>query len=108
MVDKRQGVIRIRSLLLIVLATYVPRLAAQPISGTLNKGDIFPKFTGQTLTGKSVELPLTSKPAMVIFSFSRAAGTDSRQWNERVSRDFSEAVTGYTVIVLESVPKLFR
>jgi hypothetical protein len=44
----------------------------------------------------------------VIFSFSKAAGNDARSWNERLARDFPGDVPRFTIIVLESVPKLFR
>jgi hypothetical protein len=44
----------------------------------------------------------------VIFSFSKAAGNDARSWNERLSRDFPKNVPSFTIIMLESVPKLFR
>ena len=50
----------------------------------------------------------SGKPAVVIFSFSKAAGNDARSWNERLSRDFPKDVPSYTIIMLESVPKLFR
>jgi hypothetical protein len=71
---------------------------------------MFPQFSGQTLTGKSMELPTAAmgKPAVVIFSFSKTAGKDARSWNERLSRDFPKDVPSYTIILLESVPKLFR
>ena len=73
-------------------------------------GQMFPQLSGQTLTGKSVELPAatTGKPAVVIVSFSKTAGKDARSWNERLSRDFPKDVPSYTIILLESVPKLFR
>ena len=45
---------------------------------------------------------------MLLFSFSRTAGKDAHLWNERLARDFSSAVPAYEVVVLESVPKLFR
>ena len=71
---------------------------------------MFPQLSGQTLTGKSLELPAAAmgKPAVVIFSFSKTAGNDARSWNERLSRDFPKDVPSYTIILLESVPKLFR
>jgi len=44
----------------------------------------------------------------VIFSFSKTAGNDARSWNERLSKDFPKDVPSFTIIMLESVPKLFR
>ncbi len=71
---------------------------------------MFPQFSGETLTGKAMELPAAAlgQPAVVVFSFSKAAGNDSRSWSERLSKDFANAVPIYTIIELESVPKLFR
>jgi hypothetical protein len=76
----------------------------------LQIGDPFPQLTGQTLTNKSLDLPAgaAGKPAVVVFSFTRTAGKDARVWNEHLSKDFSSVVPDYDVIVLESVPKLFR
>ena len=84
--------------------------AAQPDADPLHAGELFPKISGKTLTGKLLELPAaaTGKPAVVVFSFSKTAGKDARSWNEHIARDFSNAVPGYQVIVMESVPKLFR
>ena len=84
--------------------------AAQPDTSAVQPGQMFPQLSGQTLTGKSMELPAAAvgKPAVVIVSFSKAAGKDARSWNERLSRDFPKDVPSYTIIVLESVPKLFR
>jgi hypothetical protein len=45
---------------------------------------------------------------VVVFSFSKGAGNDGRLWNERLSKDFADVIPSYTVILLESVPKLFR
>jgi hypothetical protein len=83
---------------------------AQSDTSALHPGEIFPQLSGQTLTGKSVELPTATlgKPAVVIVSFSKTAGNDARSWNERLSRDFPKDLSSYTIIVLESVPKLFR
>lgn len=76
----------------------------------LHLGDLFPEVVGETLTSKSLELPAAAagKPAVIVFSFSKTAGKDARLWNEHLSKDFSNAGLGYDVIVLESVPKLFR
>jgi ATP10 protein len=82
---------------------------AEPDQPSLQVGSMFPQFSGQTLTGKSLELPRATigRPAVVVFSFSKAAGKDSHQWNDHLSRDFPN-VPSYTVIELEAVPKLFR
>jgi hypothetical protein len=94
-------------------AVLIPALwpqAAQSDTSAVHTGQMFPQLSGQTLTGKSVELPAATmgKPAVVIVSFSKTAGNDARSWNERLSRDFPKDVPSYTLILLESVPKLFR
>ena len=83
---------------------------AQPIATPLHSGDMFPQFTGKTLTGKPLELPAVAavKPAVVIFSFTRRAGKDAQLWSERIAKDFPRDVPCYTMIMLESVPTLFR
>jgi ATP10 protein len=84
--------------------------AASPETSPLQRGQALPQISGQALTGRSIELPAAAsgKPAVVIFSFSKTAGNDARSWNERLARDFPGNVPGFTIIVLESVPKLFR
>jgi hypothetical protein len=84
--------------------------AAHSTTSPLHIGDTFPEFSGRTLAGKSLALPATGtdKFAVLVFSFSRAAGKDARQWNEHLSRDFSNAISSYGVILLESAPKVFR
>lgn len=99
------------ALLMLGLLVFTPLIStAQPNNGPIHAGEQFPKISGKTLTGKLLELPTAAngKPAVVVFSFSRTAGKDAHIWNEHVSRAFSNAVPGYDVIVMESVPKLFR
>ncbi len=84
--------------------------AAPSAASPLRQGETLPEISGQALTGRSIELPAeaSGKPAVVIFSFSKAAGNDARSWNERLSREFPKDVPRFTIIMLESVPKLFR
>jgi ATP10 protein len=84
--------------------------AAASDASPLQRGQALPQISGPALTGRSIELPAAAngKPAVVIFSFSKAAGNDARSWNERLSRDFPGDAPSFTIIVLESVPKLFR
>ena len=84
--------------------------AAQPDAGYVRTGELFPNISGKTLSGQSLELPATAlgKPAVVLFSFSRAAGKEAHSWKEHLAKEFSNAVPVYEVVVLESVPKLFR
>lgn len=93
-----------RTQLPIAFLAFISCLGAQQ----LHVGDVLPKFTGQTMTGKSMELPASSGPAVAVFSFSRAAGEDSRLWNDRLAKEFPDGVARNTVIMLESVPRLFR
>jgi ATP10 protein len=87
-----------------------PVNAAHSTAAPLHIGDVFPQFSGQTLTGKSLTLPTSAadKSAVLIFSFHRATAKDARLWNEHLARDFPKAILIYALIMLESAPKLFR
>jgi hypothetical protein len=93
---------------LCILAGFVH--AANPTAAPLHAGDVFPEFSGQTLTGKSLTLPAAAadRPAVLVFSFSRAAAKDARLWNEHMARDFPNTVAAYAIVVLESAPRVFR
>ena len=82
---------------------------SQPANKPLQPGDLFPRFSSQTLTGKTLELPspTASEPAVVLFSFSRDGGRDCQMWSEHLSHDFP-GLASNTLIFLESVPTLFR
>src|SRR5262249_31771118 len=86
--------------------------AAAPSGASLRVGDAFPALAGRSLSGTALDLPggWLGSVQVVVFSFSRAAGSDARLWNERLTRDFGAftEVSRSTVILLESVPKLFR
>lgn len=105
---------RLLALFLVGFLVLAPRVltsqgnAAPPDAG-LRTREPFPAFSGKTLTGKSLELPAAAlgKPAVLVFSFSRAAGKDAHLWNEQLVRGF-QSVPDYDVLVMESVPKLFR
>jgi hypothetical protein len=97
------GVIPVVGLLVALL------LHGEPDTAALQPSQMLPPISGETLTGKTLDLPAAAmgKPSVVIFSFSKAAGTDSRLWSERLTRDVP-AVADYSVIELESLPKLLR
>jgi hypothetical protein len=88
--------------------------AAAAISAAppLRVGDRCPTLTGQTVSGVAEEIPhLESSSAHVfVFSFSKSGGIDARLWRERLNKDFGTLndVSWSSVIMLESVPKLFR
>jgi hypothetical protein len=93
---------------------FIPTLlvrAGTPIA-PLHPGDAFPEIAGEALSGKPIVLPAVAAPqaAVVAFSFSRAGGNDSQKWIDRLSREFppGRAPETYVVIMLESVPALFR
>ena len=87
----------------------LPVYAGQPNAPGLHPGDVFPQFSGQTLTGRFLTLPTTTgdKSTVLVFSFSRKAANDARVWNEHLPRNFPN-MPAYGIIMLESVPKLFR
>lgn len=72
-------------------------------------GDTLAALAGQTITGKSLDLPAAAddSQAVLIFSFSRAGGRDAQSWEQRLSKD-DPHLSIYTAIFLESVPRLFR
>ena len=84
--------------------------AAEHAASLLRLGEILPRFSGQTLAGKPLELPAAGagSQAVVVFTFSREAGSDARLWSEHLARASSAAVPTYTVIFLEAVPWPFR
>jgi hypothetical protein len=94
----------------ILVALAPPTGAADPAAAPLRRGDVFPPFFGQTLTGKNVSFPLPydGRPTVLVFSFSRTAAADARKWNEHLSENFAGKVPVYGVILLEGAPKLFR
>ena len=97
-------------LFIICLMLVRPGNAAQSNAPPLRAGDVFPQFSGRTLTGKFVTSPVTGmdKAAALVFSFSRKAAHDARLWNEHLSEDFPNLIPVYGIVELESAPKLFR
>jgi hypothetical protein len=75
----------------------------------LMPGDSLPPLAGRTVSGNQLSLPSAAvgAPAVVIFSFSRAGGSDARDWAQRLARDYPHLAI-YTAIFLESVPRFFR
>jgi hypothetical protein len=97
-------------MMLNVLLCQLLLMAADPAERKLQVGSPFPVVTGKTISGAPLELPnaTAGKPQILVFSFSRAGGLDSRHWNERLAADSSVEASKFNVIVLESVPRLFR
>jgi hypothetical protein len=81
----------------------------QPAPSHLKPDDTLPVLGGQALTGRWLDLPAAAgeSPAAVILSFSRAGGRDAQNWAQHLSKDYPHLAI-YTVIFLESVPRLFR
>ena len=92
-----------------VLFLLAPASVAQQSAAPLRFGDGFPHLAGQALTGNRLDFPSVTagKTAAVMFSFSRNGGKDARLWNEHLSEDF-QGLPIYTIILLESVPGIFR
>jgi hypothetical protein len=87
-------------------------LAAHGISeakGQLKAGDLVPSLGGESLAGGRVDLPQDAhgSQAVLIFSFSRAGGRDTREWTQHIEKD-NPQLKIYTIIVLESVPRFMR
>jgi hypothetical protein len=94
---------------LVLVMFPVASALGQPGPSPLKSGDALPPLAGQTVTGKQLNLPLAAGDtrAVIIFSFSRAAGRDAQNWAQRLSKD-DPHLPLYTVIFLEAVPRLFR
>lgn len=92
--------------LVILLSSSAP---GQPAPSHLKRGDTLPVLGGQALTGKWLDLRVVTagSPAAVILSFSRAGGRDAQNWVQHLSKDHPHLAV-YTVIFLDSVPRLFR
>lgn len=94
-----------------LLSSVVGLHAAQPPSTSpLLAGAHFPTFSGRTITNHPLTLPESrlKTPMVLVFTFSRRAGSDAGRWNQHLAKDFTEDVSTYGVIELESAPKLFR
>jgi hypothetical protein len=94
----------IRSFLIQLSLTVVTASAA-----ALPIGEVLPSLSSETMSGKRIELPAADagRVRVLVFSFSREAGSDSHLWDDRLAKE-SLASVSYRVIVLESVPRLFR
>jgi hypothetical protein len=92
-----------------VLFLLAPASVAQQSAAPLRFGDGFPHLAGQALTRNRLDFPSVTagKTAAVMFSYSRNGGKDARLWNEHLSEDF-QGLPIYTIILLESVPGIFR
>ena len=92
--------------LVVLLATSA---LSEPQSAPLKPGDTLPVLVGQTLTSKALDLPTDAagKGAVILFSFTRAGGRDAQNWSQRLAKDKPQLPI-YTIIFLESVPRLFR
>lgn len=88
----------------------LPNDAVRASTASLHPGDVFPRFSAQTMTGRTVTLPAigADKASVLVFSFTRTASEDARRWNERLSRDSAGTVPPYGILELQSVPRLFR
>ena len=93
-------------ILVVLLATSA---LSEPQSAPLKQGETLPALVGQTLTGKALDLPTDAagKAAVILFSFSRAGGRDAQNWSQRLAKDKPQ-LPSYTIIFIESVPRLFR
>jgi hypothetical protein len=105
--------LRRRKYLNLLVWAAVPLLAWPALGerGTapLQPGNALPALSGQTLSGKLLELPAAARNhvSVAIFSFSRAGGRDARKWAQQLSKD-DPHVAIYNVIFLESVPRVLR
>lgn len=103
-----------RVLLLLALGLFImpTDASAQSATEVLHSGDVFPNISGQTTSGKPIQLSnvIAGKTAIVVFSFSKAAGQDAHRWNDLLSKDYcsDHSLACSTVIMLASAPRLLR
>lgn len=101
--------IRYRLLIALFLGAWLAH-AASAQSAPLHVGVALPQLSGQTLSGRQLTLPADTagKPAIVVFSFSKAGGKDSGVWSERVKKDFPSVAPSYTLMMIEAAPRFVR
>jgi hypothetical protein len=87
----------------------LPIAASQMGAPHLKPGEQLPTISGKTPSGRQLDLPADAgeRPAVLLFSFSRAGGRDGQSWSEQLART-EPHVAVFNVICLESVPRLFR
>ena len=100
---------RYRSVLLLVLIIfYYGYAAADP----LIIGDSLPEIQGESLEGKSLELPTAcaGKMTLIVFSFTKKGGESARQWRDSFEKEFgsNSNLNNYGVMFFEEVPRLLR
>lgn len=96
----------------VIYPSLVAIVVSNSAGASLQVGDAFPALTGQTVSGAAATIPAeeTASVRVLVFSFSKSGGIDARLWSERLNKDFGpfSEVSRSTIIVLGSVPKLFR
>jgi hypothetical protein len=79
---------------------------------TLRPGTTIPQIRGATLEDQDIILPdaVRGKVALLIITFSKAAGELGRGWNDPFLNDYpqDDKVTSYAIAMLEDVPSLLR
>lgn len=94
------------------LAVFPFVAGAQSNVAPLTLGDAMPDISGRTPAGNTLDLlaGVHGATAVIVFSFSKAAGKDARLWNDRLFKDYdaNHSISVITVIMLESVPRLLR
>jgi hypothetical protein len=100
---------RYRSVLSFVLIFFHYSLAA---ADPLTIGDPLPEIQGETLEGKSLELPTAcaGKITLIVFSFTKKGGMSAWQWRDSFEKELgsNSNVSNYGVMFLEGVPRLLR
>jgi hypothetical protein len=94
------------------LVSLLSILAIAGSAAPLQIGELLAMLKGETLSGEQVELPAADagRKRVLVFSFSKAAGDDSRVWSQHLAKETGtdDPVHTFRVIMLESVPRLVR
>jgi hypothetical protein len=70
-------------------------------------GQVLPRTEAETLSGRKVTIPdvFGGKPAVVVFSFSKAAGEKTGEWISALSKDGAPV---WSAAMLEAAPRFIR
>jgi hypothetical protein len=87
-------------------------MAALALAQGATPGSEPPKLHGETLDGKTIELPdaAAGKVTLLVFGASRKGGEQTGPWKEHFAADFGSnpEASYYVAALLQSVPAVFR
>lgn len=95
-----------------ILTAGLLRAKSAPSDGALRAQDALPPLSAGTLVGTQTALPeaIRSNTALLIFTFSKGAGSQATSWRKALQERYGETprLEIWQVISLEDVPGFFR